>query len=143
MENTIELKYPIKISDKEIKCLTAGRIKVKHFKLFPANLFTNSDESQNIQDQISELNLKIDTEKDLDKLDVFKKELEIKKEEYIKSKSKIKLDTKNLIGMFEELTPLLSKIFNITIEEVGEIDFDDMEAVINCFMNAITDQKKN
>jgi len=51
MDNkTIELKYPIKtLSDKgevEIKYLTAGRLKVKHFELLPVSIFKKTTKKE-------------------------------------------------------------------------------------------------
>ena len=49
-EKTIELKYPIKTmtnkGEVEIKYLTAGRLKVKHFELLPVSIFDKATKKE-------------------------------------------------------------------------------------------------
>jgi len=91
--NVVELKYPITVIEngekKEIKFLTAGRLKVKHFSLLPASLLERSENN------------------------------------------KFNLTAKEMIPIFDELIPFMASIFNIPIESMKEIDFEDIEDVIN------------
>lgn len=42
----------------------------------------------------------------------------------------LKVDTAELIPIFSELTPFLASIFSVSEEVIGEIDYEDVEAVI-------------
>ncbi len=146
--NIIELKYPISIIEngekKELKYLTPTRLKVKHFELLPASLMEKSEKEKNIEEEIGSLEEKLFLEKDKSIKEKLEQEIELKRELLENTKGKIRFDTKKLLPMFKELIPFLAGIFNVPIESIKEIDFEDIEKVISSLEEVFPkDEKKN
>ncbi len=160
---SIELKYPVTgIIDgekKEIKFLTAGRLKVKHFELIPVTLLNKGKEKQKeLQKELDSIDTEIILKKqEIEKLSGEEKIIQEEKIKELKSKYEIKdlelkenlkkkleFDAEELLPLFKELTPLLAGLFNLPIETIGEIDFEDIGTVIGALDGIFpTTEKKN
>lgn len=104
----IELKHPIVIKKqgkvtKEIKMIESERLKVKHFKLLPAEL--------------------------------------IEKMTAEEGKDFTKVGLSELLPIFTDLLPFIGGIFNLSKEETNEIDFDDIEAVVDSLGEIFSEKK--
>jgi hypothetical protein len=60
------------------------------------------------------------------------------------NKGQMKFSSAELVPMFKELIPFLAGIFNLSIESIKDIDFEDIEKVIGCLEEVFPkDEKKN
>jgi hypothetical protein len=102
--NSVELKYPVKIirngKEEEIKYLTPSRLKVKHFELLPESLLAKANE---------------------------KGKLELSK---ASEKGKLEFSESEMLSLFKDLIPFFAGIFNVPEETMRDVDFEDIESVI-------------
>lgn len=62
--------------------------------------------------------------------------------EKAKEEGKLKFETSELLPLFNDLVPFLASIFNISEEEMEEVDFEDIEDVMGAMEEIMPDDKK-